>query len=106
VGGFLSDRLGRRTTLLAMALLHVVASFLTFLTSFGDSLMAFIAARFFVGGTIHSVWTCAFVLASEASVEKNRVIVGAVVSFGENTTSLDENGCNCWLQVGTLAPFS
>ena len=46
--------------------------------------------RFFVGGTIHGVWSIMFTLASEITVSKSRGITGGVLSFG-NPSKSDED---------------
>ena len=53
--GFLSDNwLGRRKTILWFSLAHIAFSFGT---AFAQSFGAFLAIRFFVGGSIHAVWS-------------------------------------------------
>ena len=45
--------------------------------------------RFFVGGTIHGVWTITFVLSSELGVRGKRGIVGGVLNVGEQEKNND-----------------
>ena len=40
--------------------------------------------RFFVGGTIHAVWTSMFVIATEIVIENKRGVAGGVLNFGKN----------------------
>ncbi len=84
VCGFLSDRFGRRSLLLGASLVHVVASFLTALSAFTGSYSAFVAARFFVGGTIHAAWTATFVIVAEITHEAKMGVTGGVLNFGQS----------------------
>lgn len=83
--GLVSDRFGRRTVILALTTLHITASFAT---AFASSYLMFVTVRFFVGGSIHGVWSAYFVLMAESVPESARPICGGVLNFGWNLGSL------------------
>ena len=68
--GFISDNFGRRSIIITISALHILASFLT---SFSTSFMMFVIVRFFVGGSIHAVWASFFVLMAEIVPENSRL---------------------------------
>ena len=68
--GFISDNFGRRTIIITISALHILASFST---SFSNSFMMFVMFRFFVGGSIHAVWASFFVLMAEIVPENSRL---------------------------------
>ena len=70
--GFISDNFGRRTIIITISALHILASFLT---SFSTSSMMFVIVRFFVGGSIHAVWASFFVLMAEIVPENSRLYI-------------------------------
>lgn len=86
ISGFASDRFGRRRIITILSIIHVVTSFLTFvssyLTSTSVSYPFLVTVRFFVGGSAHAVWTSTFVIASEICVEERRGLTGGVLNFG------------------------
>merc|ERR1712223_2288318 len=55
--GIFSDHYGRKKIIVLMSLIHITASFLT---SFSNSFSMFVGIRFFVGGSIHAVWSAYF----------------------------------------------
>ena len=71
--GIASDNLGRRTIIIALSCLHIVASFVT---AFANTFSMFVGARFFVGGSIHAVWSSYFILMTEITPESARSITG------------------------------
>ena len=86
LAGYLSDNwLGRRKTILWFSLVHVVFSFAT---AFAPSFPAFLGIRFFVGGSVHAVWSSCFVVAIETVGESKKALVGGVFNVGWNLGSL------------------
>ena len=81
--GFLSDRFGRRRVAIALSIVHVCASFLTFGAKFVGSLQLYLAARFFVGGSVHAVWATMFVHCMETSVKSKRALITCIVCYGK-----------------------
>ena len=84
VGGYLSDRFGRRRSILVLSAVHIIASFATYLSHLTNSYTVFLLTRFLVGGSIHMVWSAFFVLATEVSIENRRGYTGAIVGMGMN----------------------
>ena len=78
--GIFSDHYGRKKIIVLMSLIHITASFLT---SFSNSFSMFVGIRFFVGGSIHAVWSAYFVLMAEIAPASKRTLCG-----GANTLLL------------------
>ena len=83
--GLISDRFGRKTIVIWMSLVHIGASFLT---SFSTTYPMFVGTRFFVGGSIHAVWSAYFVLMLELIPASNRSFCGGFMNFTWNIGSL------------------
>ena len=83
--GLISDRFGRKTIIIWMSLVHIAASFLT---SFSTTYPMFVGTRFFVGGSIHAVWSAYFVLMLELIPASNRSFCGGFMNFTWNIGSL------------------
>ena len=83
--GLISDRFGRKTIIIWMSLVHIAASFLT---SFSTTYLMFVGTRFFVGGSIHAVWSAYFVLMLELIPASNRSFCGGFMNFTWNIGSL------------------
>ena len=79
IGGMLSDSIGRRKTILIFSALHI---FFSFLTSASQSYVMYLAARFFVGGCIHTVWASMFVATIEVVCEPMRNTSAAIFNVG------------------------
>lgn len=84
--GFFSDRLGRRTIVLTLTAIHVIATFATCFAT--KSYLAFILARFFVGGTTHGTWVALFVITTEISTKSRRGLAGFVMNLGWNVGAI------------------
>merc|ERR1719242_1155628 len=83
--GLFSDHFGRKKIIVLMSLIHITASFLT---SFSNSFSMFVGIRFFVGGSIHAVWSAYFVLMAEIAPASKRSLCGGVLNFGWQIGSL------------------
>ena len=83
--GFVSDNFGRRTIIITLSALHIISSFVT---SFSSTFSMLVIIRFFVGGSIHAVWSAFFVLMAEIVPEDSRVLCGGVLNYGWNIGSL------------------
>ena len=73
--GLFSDQFGRKKIIVLMSLVHIAASFLT---SFSNSFSMFVGIRFFVGGSIHAVWSAYFVLMAEIAPASKRSLCGGI----------------------------
>ena len=67
--GYVSDNFGRRTIIITLSAVHILSSFIT---SFSSNFPMFVIVRFFVGGSIHAVWSAFFVLMAEIVPEDSR----------------------------------
>ena len=67
--GYVSDSFGRRTIIITLSTVHILSSFIT---SFSSNFPMFVIVRFFVGGSIHAVWSAFFVLMAEIVPEDSR----------------------------------
>ena len=76
--GLFSDHFGRKKIIVLMSLIHITASFLT---SFSNSFSMFVGIRFFVGGSIHAVWSAYFVLMAEIAPASKRTLCGGANTF-------------------------
>lgn len=83
--GLLSDYLGRRKVVLTAAVIHIVASFVAWLS---PDFWLFLLSRMVLGGTIHSVWAGLFILVQETTPREMRAITGGVMNFGWNIGAL------------------
>ena len=93
--GLISDHFGRKTIIIWMSLVHIVASFLT---SFSKTYSMFVGFRFFVGGSIHAVWSAYFVLMIELIPASNRSFCGGFMNFSWNFGSLLMTLCAYFLR--------
>ena len=78
--GIFSDHYGRKKIIVLTSLIHITSSILT---SFSNSFSMFVGIRFFVGGSIHAVWSAYFVLMAEIAPASKRTLCG-----GANTLLL------------------
>ena len=83
--GLFSDQFGRRTIIICLSSVHMIASFVT---AFSSNYTMFVCVRFFVGGSIHAVWSAYFILMAELVPASARSICGGVLNFGWNIGSL------------------
>ena len=88
--GFLSDRVGRRPVLLLMSAVHVCGSLATYASKYSgpgsSSPAAFLAARFFVGGSAQMAFSAMYVIAMEVTGKENRGLTGAIINWGTPQT--------------------
>ena len=83
--GLFSDHFGRRTIIICLSSVHIIASFVT---AFASNYTMFVLVRFFVGGSVHAVWSAYFILMAELVPSSGRSICGGVLNFGWNIGSL------------------
>ena len=96
--GYVSDSFGRRTIIITLSVVHILSSFIT---SFSSNFPMFVIVRFFVGGSIHAVWSAFFVLMAEIVPEDSRhSIYIRTVSFWSSTICFVSDGL-AWLYAGS-----
>lgn len=83
--GIISDYCGRRKSVLVLTIIHIVASFLAAAT---HSYTVFLITRMVIGGSIHSIWACLFIIIVETTPKKERTFAAGVMNFGWQIGSL------------------
>ena len=80
LAGALSDVFGRKMLVLTMVVVHIISSFLTWLS---PNFWVFLIGRMLVGGSIHSAWAGLFILLQETTPRQHRTITSGLMNFGK-----------------------